>query len=452
MTLFAGIYARDPRLPPPAAARDSLRRLLSRDRRDEPAVFDGGRAFLVKADVGAYGEPAWRVDEGGAVSALAGEPLLGAAGGGEGRRGRAEDLAELHGAWLAGDLDILRRARGVFCAAHYSPAGGLTLAADKLCVRPLYYWAGEKYVVFSTALRVLEGLDLVPKELDVRAVAEQVGLGVPLGTRTPYAGVSLLRAGEVLRFDGDAASAHRYWRWDDIAPSARDEGELAREAYALFTEAVARRARGDAATFAFLSGGLDSRAVVGALRARELAVHTFNFSPAGSQDQVFGAGYARLAGTTHHEAPRRDEGGVDWSRMLADAWRAAREGEGLAAERPQLGWSGDGGSVGLGHVYVSAEIVALTREGRTGEAVEAFLRQQEAHVPERFLRPRAAAALSDVLRRGVREELESVGCPDPGRGFHLFLMLNDQRRHLARHFENIDLHRLELQLPFHDGD
>lgn len=451
MTLFAGIYSRGGELSPPGAAREGLKRLVSRSPLDTPAVFEDERAFFVKVDVGAYGEPAWRVDEGGAVTALAGEPLL-SAGGAEDWRGRASDVEALHEAWLGGDWDILRRARGVFCAAHYSPSGGLALVADKLCVRPLYYWAGEEYVVFSTALRVLEGLELVPKELDVRAVSEMVGLGVPLGTRTPYAGVALLRAGEVLRFDGRSSSARRYWSWDDIRPSARDENDLAREAYAQFTAAVARRARRDKTTFAFLSGGLDSRCVVAALAWHGLHVHTFNFSPDKSQDQIFGAGFARVAGTTHTEAPRKDEGGPDWTQMLADAWRAAPARASRPAERPSLGWSGDGGSVGLGHVYVSGEIVKLMRAGEVDSAVEAYLRQEHANVPEKFFRPDVAAALSDVLRRGVREELDAVRSADAGRGFHLFLMLNDQRRHLARHFENVDLHRLELQLPFYDSD
>jgi hypothetical protein len=40
---------------------------------------------------------------------------------------------------------------------------------------------------------------------------------------------------------------------------------------------------------------------------------------------------------------------------------------------------------------------------------------------------------------------------DPARNFYLFLMFNDQRRKLSSHFENIDLHRLEFQLPFFDS-
>jgi hypothetical protein len=53
--------------------------------------------------------------------------------------------------------------------------------------------------------------------------------------------------------------------------------------------------------------------------------------------------------------------------------------------------------------------------------------------------------------QGIREELAEVHAEDAARNFYLFLMRNDQRRKLASHFENIDLHRLEFQLPFFDG-
>ncbi|MDT4954757.1 MAG: hypothetical protein QOJ02_2895 [Acidobacteriota bacterium] len=452
MTVFAGIFKRNAESALPQSACDTLRRVVSRDPQQERIVFQDERCFFVKVDIGAYGEPGWRVDENGAVSILAGEPLLRLDEEGA-WQSRAKDLDVLHGDWLKGSLEMLRRARGVFCAAHYQPEKGeLSLIADKLCVRPLYYWADDKYVVFATALRIIESLDLVPKEMDVRGVTEMVGLGIPLGARTPYANVSLLRAAEAISFSEKSSSRTQYWRWDDIAPSLRPEAELVGEAYEQFTQAVARRIRRDKTTVAFLSGGLDSRCVVSALRSRDVRVHTFNFSPTGSQDQIFGAEFARAIGTVHSEAERKDEVGPNWTQMLANAWRNSKERARLPAERAALGWSGDGGSVGLGHVYVTQEIIGLMREGDTEAAIESYLRQEKAGLPVKFFKRNIAAALSETLHRGIREELDDIRAADPGRAFYLFLMLNDQRRHLFNHFENIDEHRLELQLPFYDSD
>ncbi len=101
---------------------------------------------------------------------------------------------------------------------------------------------------------------------------------------------------------------------------------------------------------------------------------------------------------------------------------------------------------------MSREIVEHMRAGRPAAAAAAYLQQEGAGTPRRFFKTEVAAALSDTLRRGILEELEDIRCDDGGRAFHLFLMLNDQRRHLFAHFENIDRHRLELHLPFYDSD
>ena len=56
----------------------------------------------------------------------------------------------------------------------------------------------------------------------------------------------------------------------------------------------------------------------------------------------------------------------------------------------------------------------------------------------------------DTVRQGVREELCKFDAADPAWNLYLFLTLSDQARKLTRHFENIDLHRLEFQAPFFD--
>src|SRR5436189_143421 len=99
---------------------------------------------------------------------------------------------------FAGLFCRLAGARGAFCAVHYHPdAGRLTLVTDKLGVRPLYYWIGDDHVIFATALRVLEGLAEVPKQMDLRAVTEAACFRFPLGDRTPYQDVYALHAAEI---------------------------------------------------------------------------------------------------------------------------------------------------------------------------------------------------------------------------------------------------------------
>lgn len=450
MTILSGIFARTGTDRLKDSDCEALKQVLSRNPADNVISFKDNRVFLAKVDIGAFMEPGFRVDPAGSISMLAGELLL-AQEDESLFRTRTYDLDLLHRECDRENWEFLKKANGVFCAIHYQPnKDRLTLIADKLCIRPLYFCEGEEYVVFATALRILEGLSIVPKVMDLRGVAEIASLGYALGTRTPYTNIFLLKAAEIVQFSDDTVVHSQYWRWDQIPQSRQPESELLQQAYRKFTTAIARRLRLDTATVAFLSGGLDSRCVVAALRSRNVTVHTFNFSHPGTQDQVLGAEFARRVGSIHTEVTWEIE--AKWSMMMASALKELSDRAPWPIQRPKLVWSGDGGSVGLGHVYMSQVIVNLIRDGKLELAMKAFLAQQNSAVVKGLFKARVAHYLSEILETGIREELDDIHCDDPARSFHIFLLLNDQRRHLSSHFEDIDLHRIEFQLPFYDSE
>jgi hypothetical protein len=85
------------------------------------------------------------------------------------------------------------------------------------------------------------------------------------------------------------------------------------------------------------------------------------------------------------------------------------------------------------------------------EAITQFIEDQHLQVLTRLLKRGIAVQLADVIRDGIHRELETIRCPDPVRRFYLFLLFNDQRRHLDLFYENLDQHRIEYQLPFFDS-
>lgn len=457
MTILAGAFARRPRPLPPALC-DDLHRAISRNPHDAPVVFQDDRVLLLKVDIGAYSGPAVHAPGDGSASMLAGEPLLAASGAPSPTRTRAQDLLLLHERLSRGDTGIAALTRGAFCLVHYQPAQRagphLTLLTDRLGVRPLYYWLNADLVVWASALRILEAVTEMPRHMDLRAVAEMACLGVPLGSRTPYHGIHALRSAEAVSVDSDRVSNSQYWRWDDVPLTSRPAHEQLQRMRDEFTDAVACRARQDTCTTAFLSGGLDSRTVVAALRERGLRVRTMCFGLPGTQDQVLAAAFARAAGTEHRESPLRPDEELRFSDLMAAALNdpSGSPGGGAVPERPRMVWSGDGGSMPLGHIYLNAAMVDLLRSGDSGAAIDAYLHQQQAFVSRRLLQPDIGESLATLLREGVAEELADIHCVDPGRGLYLFLLLNDQRRHLATHFEDIDRHRVELQLPYYDAE
>ena len=448
MTLFAGFLAS--RSSAPGAAADiagRIAKVISRHAGDVPQVMVRGRFCVVKVDIGALGEPGVVEAPGGDVAVVAGEPLIEQPA----RPSRIADLTRLAAAIGTGDDWPLRSCCGSYCAAIYIHARQeLHLVADPLAVRSLYFCVQDRNIYFATALRILEALPALRRRVDLRGVCEIAAFGYPLGDRTPYRDVRALRAGERVTFRDERPLRRLYWRWDDLPPGDMPADELASELHARFMAAIRRRLDAHGPTLAFLSGGLDSRCVVAGLLAAGRAVQTLNFAPEGTQDLVLGRAAADALGTEHFELALGPVAFEDKRGLIHRAWRErAARGAG-EQERPPVIWSGDGGSVGVGHVYLKPVSVEHARAGNLDAAIETHLAANRIAVPATFFAPRLASEVLRIPARGMREELDALHASDPGRNLHLFLMLNDQRRHLAETYEQIDRVRVELALPFFD--
>lgn len=449
MTILAGAISKKIDLPVPDSVSNALRKIISRNEQDDRVEFQSAQAFFVKVDIGAFGSPAHRRLPSGAFAVLTGEPLL--TGSGLVPRTRDVDFQCLQDRWGSeGDIAGLCGAAGTFCAAFHDPASGIShLVTDRLGLRTLYYAVVGECLYFATALRILEALAEIPKTMDSMAVAELTGFGYPFGSATPYAEIKMMLPGELVTIRGGTIESSRYFQWDAVAPIQVTEEEAMKETHRLFQLAVRRRLRGDKTTFAYLSGGLDSRCTVAALIAEHAKVYTFNFSLAKTQDQVFALEYANKSGAIHHELPT--EPGPNWSAVMASAWQESSRRYEQMPEHPNVVWTGEGGSVGLGHVYISPDIVRLLRAGDLDGAIEVYLREQNKAIVTRILAPELASQLQGHLHACVRKELEAIHHPDPVRAFYIFLNLNGPRRHLVNHFDTIDQHRLEFQVPFYDS-
>jgi len=452
MSILAGVVSRKHGLYPNAAWKEHLRSALSRHPSETVACFEQESAFLLKTDSGAYVEPAFRRDSlTGTIAMLAGEPLLACSKPGAGSN-RARDLEILQAGFDVGEWDLLRSVQGIFAAVYYQPADRrLYLIADKLGLRPIYYWMDEDWIVYSSALRILEALPFVPKVMDVRAVTEITCFGYPLNDRTPYDRVRTIQAAEIVSVDALKHESRTYWRWDDIPTSQQPESELLQEAYDRFQVAVQRRLHRDRCVFAFLSGGLDSRCVVAALSSKVEIVHTLNMSLPQTQDRVYGAEIARRLGTRHQEDDFFIGDSGLFPRVLRIIERIDTD-QMSKIDHPLVLWSGDGGSLGLGCIYMTKETVDTLRRGPEEAGIRRYLEEQRKYIVRRLLRRRVFEAVCDTIESGVGEEFAKLRCEDPGQRLYLFLMLNDQRRHYASYFEEIDLNRLEPLTPFYDSD
>jgi asparagine synthase (glutamine-hydrolysing) len=454
MSIFAGILSRRTGIELPPQVVNALRTSISRAPEDAATrrEFSDEGVFIVNVDIGAYGEPGHFAQD-GVFGFVAGLPLL-QENEQDPRQSRDKELQSIANELVNGCAGALRACRGQYCAVVYDQQKRvLHLVVDKLGVRPIYYWISPDYIVFSTALRVIEELKFCAKSLDQQGLAERACFGYSLADRTAYQNVKMLRSAEVATFHLDTVSRQCYWRWDDLLPANDEYPNFTARIYGTFRDAVRLRLRGDKTTAAFLSGGLDSRSIVAMLRSLDVNLLSISFGPSGSQDEAFAALAAKRLGTEHTQlklTPLME--GDAHSKATLLPWVQSEAYQAAGLEHPKLLWSGDGGSVGMGHVYVNEEIVSLTRAGKIADAARVLLAYNRWGVQTRLFKPTLASSLQQLLQSGIEEEINAVNSPDRGRMAHLFLMLNDQRRHLAGHFENIDVGRVDFHVPFFDAE
>ena len=229
---------------------------------------------------------------------------------------RSEGDAEvLLAAWAAWGAGCLPRLRGMFAFVLHDGGGGavdsqLYLARDRYGIKPLYYARRGGTVHFSSELKGLLGSGVVPRVLDPQAVWDYLTLGAVAQPRTILAGVSALPPGHLLTLrTGGAPALTRWWAPSAPltgAPAVVDLGEAARELRRRLEEAARLHLVADVPVGAFLSGGVDSTAVVALMSAVAGArVRTFSVGFEGASEAADERPWARLAaerlGTEHTE-------------------------------------------------------------------------------------------------------------------------------------------------------
>jgi len=452
MTIFAGAFSLAPGLEVPRVLKDAVSRNLRRvdDDKGSRQTHCTPKLFLTKWDSGAFSEPAWRETPDGSVCTIAGDPLLIEAGH---RLNREKQMSIISPTEGSVSSTSLAKCRGSFSLAHYSAKDDrLYLATDAVGLRSVYYTIQGGFLIFSTALRILEDLPEVRKNLSFLGMAELGVFSFPLAERTPYEGINVLRECQILSTTGSDVTLRSYYDWEKPETFANSPVDSAAKLYSTFYEAVRIRAGDDIRSYSFLSGGMDSRAIVATLIKMGRHVESLNFSSSGSQDQYYAQQFAET--TTSQCRLNYYSGGVfpNFSFLALAAKANLERGEHTPVDRPQLIWSGDGGSVGLGHVYMDERMLEFGDKGDIEGMVKHFFDVNALALQHGILTAPARKKLPQMLLKSVLDEVNRYPRDDIGRRLYFFLLFNDQRRHLFKHFETIDQHGLELLVPFYDAE
>ena len=204
----------------------------------------------------------------------------------------------------------LEKFRGMFAFALWDAARHrLLIARDPMGIKPLYYAQSGTHFVFASEVRTVLGTGVVPTRIEQAGVINFLNFGSAYDPLTILDGIKALPAGHILIWKSGAVQQRPYWDLIDEASNtnandvAEDQVRTASQLQSMLEDAVRMQLVSDVPVGVFLSGGIDSSALVSILSRGGVTPSTFSivFKEADYSEAQHSRAVAATFRTDHHE-------------------------------------------------------------------------------------------------------------------------------------------------------
>ena len=228
-------------------------------------------------------------------------------------RTRSDTEVIVH-AWEQWGVDCLKRLRGMFAFGLWDRnQQSLFLARDHIGVKPLFYsLQPDGYFLFGSELKSIMTVPTVERKFDPTAIEDYFAFGYIPDPKTIYSQVKKLCPGHYLLIKVGDTKLTQIQYWDiPFAPTVlKSEADIERELIERLTESVKSQMVSEVPLGAFLSGGVDSSAVV-ALMAQNnpdpITTCSIAFDDPAYDESAFAQQVAQRYNTQHHTQTVRDD-------------------------------------------------------------------------------------------------------------------------------------------------
>jgi len=212
-------------------------------------------------------------------------------------------LYERHGASFVDHI------RGMFAFALWDvDRRRLIVGRDRLGIKPLYLYRSPSRIAFASEAKALLPLLERRVEIDRAALVDYLHLGYVAAPRSLFAGIEKLRPARLLEIEGTRIEERQYWRVPASIDRDASEADWIERIRTSIEQSVRRQMVSDVPIGAFLSGGIDSSAVVAFMaRNTDRPIRTYSIGFEGGKAEAlynelpYARRVAQQFGTEHRE-------------------------------------------------------------------------------------------------------------------------------------------------------
>ena len=217
------------------------------------------------------------------------------------------DSEVLLAAYIKWGAECIKYFRGMFAFAIWDKQEcELLVCRDRMGIKPLYYYLDEEKFLFSSECRSILASGLVKKRISFKALVEYLSFQSVSYPYSMIEGIMQLEAGSWIRLRKGTLEKKIYWDLTSNIPDFdfEDTKQVQNRIRNLMFQSVERRLVSDVPVAAFLSGGIDSSAVVGLMAEtgrNKPDTYTISFEEKGFDESVYAALIAKKFNTNHTE-------------------------------------------------------------------------------------------------------------------------------------------------------
>jgi len=206
----------------------------------------------------------------------------------------------------------LQKIRGMYVYAIWdNKKKELFVARDRIGKKPLYYYHQEHKLAFASELKSIMELDGIPNEIDNTAILDYFKYLYIPHPKSIYKNICKLEPGHYLLFKNGQLKIKEYWDIDFSSQASKSSpDDLEEELLQTVKDAVGCRLISDVPLGAFLSGGVDSSAIVALMaqnNKKAVTTCTIGFDEKEHNEAEYAKNFAEKLGSCHYEQYIKDE-------------------------------------------------------------------------------------------------------------------------------------------------